>query len=186
MDRYAIEQVLAPINGATFAGLDTVTDVKLLGGQKNPFQGKVEKHCLGHRVMLFTNKFSNAYENMVKRHLEQAGLDPATFSVGNLPWGERVPNSPFITCKDKLYLQVVFLEAGSTEYRIKEGEEVTLSPIAFWESGMTIEKQELLNHGLNEKTGSEHQGLERDKQVIVRTYCIDSITAIRAFGTELT
>jgi hypothetical protein len=175
MDRASIEQILAPINGATFAALDTQTECKLLGGQKNKHQGRIVKRCLGNRVMLFTNKRSNGYDNMVRRRLEQAGLNPATFELGALPWGERVPNSPFIECKGKLYLQCIFQAAGDVAYFERHLE----NPNHF----MPIAKEAI--EGLSNRTGSEHQGLERSKQVIVRTYAIDSITAIRCFGNEL-
>jgi hypothetical protein len=113
---------------------------------------------------------------MVKRRLEQAGLNPAEFNAGALPWGERVPNSPFISHKDKLYLQTVFLKAGNVAY-------YECFPELVDRPYYPIEKENII--GLSDKTGSEHQGLERSNQVIVRTYCIDSIMAIRAMGAEI-
>lgn len=178
MDRASIEAILAPINGATFAALDTQTEVKLTGGKANPQQGRIVKRCLGNRVMLFTNKFSSGYDNMVKRRLEQAGLDPATFEAGKLPWGARVPNSPFIEHQGKLYLQCVFLVAGDIRYFERVNGEQFANKL-FRE----VAKQDII--GLSDRTGSEHQGLERNKQVIVRTYDIGSIQAIRAFGSEV-
>lgn len=174
MDRHAIESILAPISGATFASLDTQTEVPLKGGKSNPLQGRVVKRCLGNRVMLFTNKYASGYENKVKRHLEKAGLDPVSFNAGALPWGKRVPNSPFIEHEGKLYLQTVFLAAGDVEYF----QRTDLVDMGF----LPIHKENIT--GLPTKTGSEHQGLERDSQVIVRTYAIDSILAIRAFGQQ--
>jgi hypothetical protein len=184
MQLEALKQTLSQFQGATFASLDTVTVPVLLGGKQNPFQGKIEKQCKSHRVMLFTNKRTNAYDNMVRRHLEQAGLDPTSFKLGELPWGERVPNSPFIICKGKHYLQCVFLEAGNVEYRMRETvclSETNMS-LCFLKDEM-IQKEQI--EGLSDKTGSEHQGLERSKQVIVRTYAVDSIVAIRCMGVEL-
>lgn len=178
MDRLAIEELLAPINGATFASLDTQTEVTLLGGKKNPHQGRIVKRCLGNRVMLFTNKKSPAYENMVKRRLEAAGLDPVSFNAGNLPWGKRVPDSPFIENKGELYLQCVFLVAGDVKYFLRRN-----SMFLGVDNFDPIEKKDII--GLNDRTGSEHQGLERNKQVIVRTYAIDSIVALRAFKSEV-
>lgn len=172
MQREAIETILAPIQGATFASLDTQTQVKLLGGKSNPHQGRVYKRCLGNRVILFTNKRSSGYENMVKRHLALAGLDPATFNAGDLPWGTRVPNSPFIQHNDKLYLQAVFQKTGDVKYFIRDERYANrFSP---------IDKNEII--GLTNRTGSEGQGLPNDKQVIVRAYDIQSINAIRCFG----
>lgn len=175
-----LQALLSNLDGATFASLDTVTKPVLLGGKKNPFQGKVEKHCRAHRVMLFSNKRSNAYENKVRRHLEREGKNPDSFELGPLPWGKRLPESPIIENKGKYYLQVVFLAAGSVEYRvtdtvIDENNHVLAFPcFGFPKESIT---------GLNEKSGSEHQGLENE--VIVRTYALDSIVKLRAFHEEL-
>jgi hypothetical protein len=158
------------VNGATFASLDTQTTVTLLGGKKNWQQGRIYKRCLGNRVMLFSNKQVNGYEAQVKRRLEAAGLDPNSFVLSSLPWGERISGTPLITHKDKVYLQCVFMKPGNVRYFISD------------DNGdfYTIAKEQIL--GFNDKSGSEHQGLERDSQVIVRTYAADSIRCIRAFS----
>lgn len=176
MDRETIEQALAALKGVTFIGLDTVTTPVLKGGKKNPFQGKVQKLCHGHRIILYG---SPGYEAKVKRHLEAEGKDPDSFTAKPLPWGEHVKGTAFIEHKGELYLQCVFIAAGSVEYRATE--DIEVSPIFFWESGMTIPKQEII--GLNERSGSEHQGLENE--VIVRAYKLSSITGLRAFGEVL-
>lgn len=163
-----LKTLLDSIAGVSFAAMDTVTDVKLKGGKANPLQGKLEKHALGHRVMLCANKRSNAYENKVRRHLEAEGKNPESFVMGAPPWGERVPETPFYQHKGNYYLQVVFLESGEVQYRHKE-------------TGQIIAKEAI--EGLPDKTGSEHQGLE--SQVIVRAYKVESIKAIRAMGESL-
>lgn len=181
-----LQQLLASFRGATFASLDTVTIPQLLGGKKNPFKGKVEKHCLGHRVMLFTNTNSNAYLNKVRRHLEREGKNPDSFELSPRRWGERLPNSPIVQHNGKHYLEVVFLESGDVEYRASET--ILYSPHVdsfdapmCWNAGEVIPKHCI--QGLNERSGSEHQGL--DDKVIVRCFALDSIKAIRAFHEEL-
>lgn len=179
-----IKALLSSVEGCTFAALDTVTVPALSGGKANPFKGKVAKHCLGHRVMLFTNQKSNAYLNKVRRHLEREGKNPDSFELSPRRWGERIPNSPFVQHNGKHYLECVFLEAGESEYRALESftfptgdklQEHTTQPDEI------IPKDYII--GLPDKSGSEHQGL--DDQVIVRTYAIESIVAIRAMGSEL-
>ena len=184
MDYDSCKALLDRIEGCTFAALDTVTIPVLLGGKKNPFQGKIEKHALGHRVMLFTNQNSNAYLNKVRRHLEAEGKNPDSFQLSALPWGERIEHSPFIQHKGKHYLQCVFLASGSIEYRARE--EILTN--GFMDIGMShypvghyIPAENIA--GLNERSGSEHQGLENE--VIVRTFCLDNIKALRAFQEEL-
>jgi hypothetical protein len=186
MQLETLQAILEGVQGVTFASLDTITQCKLTGGKANPFQGKVEKHCNGSRVMLFTNKNSSGYENKVRRHLEQAGLDPDSFQMGALPWGERLPNSPIIkntskkTGETSYYLQCVFIEAGQSEYYATD--------LIDCEDGTWFGEGEriLANRipGLPDKTGSEHQGLERSKQVIVRSYALESIVGLRAMGAE--
>ena len=166
-----IETLLKSFQGCTFAAMDNVTNVVLKGGKKNEFQGRVTKRTSNNQVMLFTNEKSNGYENMVKRRLEAEGKDPAQFTVGALPWGTRVKDSPFIENKGKHYLQVIFNKPGTSEYFL-DGEPVNPS---------TIE-------GLPEKKESDEengQGLTNENAVIVRTFAIESIESIRVLGEEV-
>lgn len=167
MEYSKAQQLLAQIQGCTFAAMDTETVPVLKGGKKNPMQGKLVKRATGHRVMLFTNANSNAYENKVRRHLIKEGKNPDTFTLGALPWGQRIEGTPFIENKGKHYLQCVFIESGSIEYEL-EGQPIAAESII----------------GLREETGSEKQGLE--DSVIVRTFSLESIKALRAFSEELT
>lgn len=175
-----LQGLLESLNGASFASLDTVTVPTLRGGKANPFKDKIVKRCTGHRVILFQNKNANGYENKVRRHLIKEGKNPDGFKLGPLPWGKRLPNSPIIENNGKYYLQVIFLEAAK-EIEYAASDEINISPICFYEPGMIIPKGEI--KGLDDRTGSEHQGL--DSQVIVRTFALESIVALRAFKEEL-
>lgn len=93
-------EVLERIRGVTFASMDTVTQVKLLGGKKNPMRDRVTKHSSRHRVMLFTNQRSNGYENMVRRRLEREGL-PSDFQVAPRPWVPGFPVFPWSNTRDR-------------------------------------------------------------------------------------
>jgi hypothetical protein len=174
-----LQALLESLNGASFASLDTVTVPTLKGGKANPFKDRLVKRCNGHRVILFQNKKSNGYENKVRRHLIKEGKNPDSFSLGALPWGERLPNSPIITNKGKYYLQVIFLKpANEIEYAASDTIEAN-GWIYF--PGDNIPKDRI--DGIDDKTGSEKQGL--DDQVIVRTFALESIVALRAFKEEL-
>lgn len=166
-----IGNIFAGVNSASFVGLDTLTDVKLKGGMKNPQQGHVQKLVRGSSVMVFQNKKSNAYENMVQRRLQKEGKNPGNFQLSPRTWGERIPDSPFIRHeKDgvvKYYLEVIFLKAGSVEYLL---------------DGQPIDKSQI--EGLQEQgVNPDGQGGLDDK-VIIRTYAIDSLTRIRIDGQE--
>lgn len=148
------------INGTTFISIDTETVVPLTGGKKNPMQGRVTKRVTGSNVMVFTNKNSNGYENMVNRRLVQEGKDPESFELQPRKWGTRIPNSPIIEHKDALYLEVIFLKAGVVQYYL-DGSEIRISDI----------------EGLASKQESEQGGL--DNKVIIRTFAFESIKKIR-------
>ena len=173
--------ILEQINqfsGSHIIGIDTLTEVKLTGGKSNPLQGKVTKLSEGNRVMLF--KSGIGFKNMVNKKLEKQNQETlttldlfelitggSTYEPGPRPWGQRIPNSPFVEHKGKQYLEVVFVEAGTSRYFIGDRE---------------IDKSEIAEMLPNKTEGV--QGGLRDK-VIIRTFAIDSIVRIRKSGTTI-
>ncbi len=154
-----LENILAEVNGATFIGLDTQTPVTLLGGKKNPLQGHVTKSTVGSNVVIFQNKKTNGYENMIKRRLQQEGKDPSSFVLSPRKWGRRLPNTPFVEHNEQLYLEVIFLKSGKSDYYV-DGNQTDPSAI----------------EGLREQEEGDQGGLEN--KVIIRTYNVSNITAI--------
>jgi hypothetical protein len=173
--------ILEQINqfsGSHIIGIDTLTEVKLTGGKSNPLQGKVTKLSEGNRVMLF--KSGIGFKNMVNKKLEKQNQETlttldlfelitggSTYEPGPRPWGQRIPNSPFVEHKGKQYLEVVFVEAGTSRYFIGDRE---------------IDKSEIAEMLPNKTEGV--QGGLRDK-VIIRTFAIDSIVRIRKSGNTI-
>lgn len=155
------------VNGSSFVGIDTLTEVKLTGGKKNPMQGRITKRMTGSQVMCFQNKNINGYAAMIGRRLLAEGKDPATFVLGERAWGQRVPNMPIIEhFKDgatAYYLEVIFLKAGAVSY---------------FQDGAPIEKSDIV--GLDDKSEGEQGGLEN--KVIIRSFRADSITEVRVDG----
>ena len=162
-----IFQVFANVNGGSFISLDTSTSPVLTGGKKNPMQGRITKIMQGASVMVFQNKKSNAYENMVKRRLEQEGKEPMNFELSPRTWGHRIPDTPVIEHeKDgvvKHYLEVIFLKPGNVKYLL---------------DGKKINKADI--EGLKEVETGGQGGL--DNKVIIRVFGVDSITEIRIDG----
>jgi hypothetical protein len=168
-----IQEQIANFKGSQIIGLDTVTQVKLNGGKKNPMQNKVTKITKGSVVMLFTS--SKGYKNMVRRRLrEQKEGDITTmeifetitskeFEPGPRQWGKRIEGTPFVEHKDKTYLECIFIKPGSSTYFL---------------DGKEICKEDII--GLQEKNEGEQGGL-KDK-VILRTFALDSIIGIRKAG----
>lgn len=153
------------LEGGTFVGMDTVTDVKLTGGKKNAQQGRVTKQMTGAQVMCFTNSKTNAYDAMVRRRLEAEGKDPDSFELGPRAWGERITGTPFVSHNGKHYLEVIFLKSGSVQYLL-DGQPVDETAI----------------EGLPDRKEGEQAGLEN--KVVLRTFSLDSIVALRAAGQE--
>lgn len=156
MELFPLQNLLDKIEGCTFATLDTVTV---------PSPG-ITKRTTGERVILFTNKLSSGYENMVKRRLLEAGKNPDNFVLGDLPWGTRLPNSPLIENKGKYYLQCIRLVDGQSRY--------------------FIGKREVENpRGLMLRSRRTNQGLSKDDEVEVCCYRLDHIERIVLMGDEL-
>lgn len=154
-------------NGTTFASIDTLTNVKLTGGKKNEFQGRVQKRMTGARV-----EIGASYERKVQTQLVNEDKNPFDFELQERKWGTRpVANVPIIAheLKDgtvKHYLEVIFQKGGEVEYLV-DGVPVDPSTIP----------------GMPESRGESTQGgLSDENKVIIRTFDIASITAIRAAG----
>lgn len=160
-------QVFGQLAGAMFVGMDTLTVVPLKGGKKNPMQGRVTKQVTGSHVQVFGNVKSNGYGNMVARRLVAEGKDPEEFVLSPLSWGERVPETCFIEHKGAFYVQVIFKKAGEVEYFL---------------DNVHIDKVDIV--GLNEVEPSEDSQGGLEDKVIVRSYKLESLVAVRANGME--
>ena len=164
--RNQILMALKQLNGAAFASIDTVTEVKLKGGKKNPMLGRVTKHCSGSNVLLSSNLSKSYYETMVQKRLVKEGQDPSQFELKPRTWGQRIPTTPFIhhvkDGKDEYYLEVIFRHPPKeTVYKF---------------DGELIDKKDII--GLDAtKEESEQGGLE-DK-VIIRSYNLNSIKRVK-------
>ena len=156
------------VNGSTFISITTSTVPALTGGKKNPHKGFVRKITAGSNVMVFQNKNSSAYENMVNRRLEKEGKDPGSFTVGERTWGTRVPGTPFVEHKGEYYLEVIFLHAGTTHYKL-DGKEIDARFI----NGLPPQRESGEQGGLNDK-------------VVIRTFKISSIESITIGGETYT
>lgn len=175
-----IQEQLNDFSGCQIIGLDTRVNVPLRGGKSNPLQGKATKISTGNLVMVF--KSSAGYRNMVNRRLRKQweehmltedlfqAIDRESgnggFTPGPRQWGHRVPDTPFVEHKGKLYLECIFLRPGQSRYFI-DGVEVDFSEI---------------QPMLPTKTEGDQGGL-RDK-VIIRTFGMDSIVKVRKKKTE--
>lgn len=158
---------VAAINGATFVGLDTHTDVTLTGGKKNPMQDRVTKRMFGANVMSFQNRNFSAYEAMVHRRLVAEGKNPAEFVLSDRAWGTRIPNMPIVehfkNGVTNYYLEVIFIKPGV---------------ICYYLDGLSIPQSNIV--GLMEGSTGEQGGLEN--KVILRTFAAESIIELRIDG----
>jgi hypothetical protein len=154
MELETLKLLLDQINGCTFAVIDSTT---------KPVPGVI-KVTVGTRVILFTNKETNGYEEMVRRRFIEAGKDPSDFVLGDLPWGERIPDTPLITCRGFYYLQTVVLEPGKSTCYVGNEE---VDPEDFLPSRRT------------------NQGLSKEDEVVVATYRLDHIDRIALMGEVL-
>ena len=161
-----IQEIFKDVKGAAFVGLDTESPVKLKGGKKNPYQGRVTEVVEGSNVTISFGEDS-IYENSVRRKIEKEGKDQEDFELKPRAWGTRIAGTPYIEHDDKHYLECIFNHAGKTKYLL-DGAEIDISTIEGFEK--PAEKEDDPSQG----------GIE--KKVIIRTYSIDSIKTIRFKG----
>jgi hypothetical protein len=159
-----VTQIFSNVSGNTIIGLSTKTKVALKGGKKNPMQGRVVKVMRDANVMVFQNKNTNGYANMVARRLEKEGKDSSTFQLSPRVWGHRIAGTPIVEHKDKKYVEVIFLASGEVSYEL---------------DGKPIGRDKIVGLEVGESDPSQG-GL--DNKVIVRTFAEDSITEVKIGG----
>lgn len=123
-DLAALLQDEKTVRGCAIVSFDSVTSMKLNKfldkGRKipNPHFGRVKKHTNNKLGLLFSDKASNGYENMVNRRKEKIGQE-ADFEVGERTWGDKLPNTPFMQWTPKSgvltdYLCMIYHESPVT------------------------------------------------------------------------
>jgi len=172
---FKLRDQINQFHGSQIISLDTVTDVRVRGGKKNPYYGKLRKVTKGSLVMIF--KSSVGFKNMVNRRLaNQIELQgdilavvngDQSFTPGPRPWGKRVSDTPFVFHKEKYYLETIFLRPGKTKYYFGSKE---------------VRKEDIKESLFLKVEGK--QGDLRNK-VIIRTYAMSSIIKVRKAGAEL-
>jgi len=190
--------------GSSFIGFDSMTVVPLKGGKKNPMQNKVKKERLGALCLVFTNKNTNSYENMVNARLAKEGKEP-NFKVGQRAWGERMRDIPVVrNTKDDVttyYLEVIEAQTAKSLAQaaenmgilLSEGDKESLqkyavahesikkSEMKYFLDGVEILKKDI--EGLeSDKEEGDQGGLGENNKVIIRSYKIESLTRVTIGG----
>jgi hypothetical protein len=168
MDLEALKSLLGRITGCTFASIDADFEPR-------PGFRKVVKNEV---VLLYRTKGVSGYENMVRRRLVDVGRDASQFTVGELPWGERVDNLPLIAHDGKTYLQTILVKPGEIQAFI--GPDIVqreVDPALF--PDIFLRTTDILK-------AARAQGLPAEKAVVVRTYNIESLTEIRLMHEKIT
>lgn len=163
-----IKPEIDKVKGTTFVSVDTITEVKLTGGKSNPLQGRVQKLTRGANVMVFNSTEQNGYENMIKRRMLEEGKDPSTFTLGKRAWGQRIDQSPFIDHNGKKYIECIFISPGKTSYLV---------------DGVETDKDEIQGIPENKENPDSQGGIEN--KVVIRTFALDSVQAMRINGVEI-
>lgn len=166
MEYETLKQAVDLVKGSTFISLDTITEVKLTGGKKNPLQGRVQKVTRGANVMIFNSTEQNGYENMIKRRMAEEGKDPSTFVLGKRAWGQRIEQSPFIDHNGKKYLECIFVAPGKTVYLV---------------DGVETDKDDIEGIPVVKENEESQGGIEN--KVVIRTFSLDSIATVKINGS---
>ena len=146
------------VRNNAIGSIETLSNVSLTGGKKNPMQGRITKETKGGSVMFFGNSKSNGYANMKNRNLIKSGdaSEVKVFEPGKRPWGERIQNTPMITHKGMVYVELIYLHAPKTSYFL---------------DGVPIAKTDIEGLKPSKKTGGD--------DVILRTMKLDTITKLK-------
>ena len=156
MKKNSLIKLLSNIKGATFATLEVWT-IPLTSKE---MKGKIVKRS---KINCTLNCF---YSNSVNLQRQREGKIP-DFIPQPRKWGIRLPNSPFVEYKGKLYLEVKVERVLSTKYYLKQ---------------KLINYDTIKSFLLNKKKKSQ----VTKKEIILRDYCLDNIKSITLRGQTIT
>jgi len=108
------------------------------------------------------------YGRIVKNRCKQAGLDLPALSPRK--WGQRVPGTPFVYYKDKVYIEVLVHQHSETVYYL-DGEQVDKSVVQPY---------------LRLRNDSSSHGLPLKRKVVWRTISVDNIIAVKSGKLQYT
>ena len=125
MEKLGFENILNSVDGDNvLLHLTIDRNEKLLGGKKNPHQGKVRSLTTQQPVRVYLGERASAiYAEKMNEKFKSEGKEE-TFEKKKRAWGERIENTPFIQHKDKFYLEC-FSEGKGEKVFLLEGEEVS-------------------------------------------------------------
>lgn len=174
MDYATAEKAFGDISGTTFVGMDTVTVVKLKGGRKNPYQGRLTKRMTGANVLAFGNVNTSAYVNMVRKRLGEEGKDPESYQPKPRTWGQHIPGTAFVEHLGEHFVEVIFIRSGKIEYLL-DGQviDLTVPPLGV-ENWLELPEKSFNPNGQG--------GLSEDKRVIPRCFKLVSVIEARTNG----
>lgn len=167
--------IMAQLSGVSFVSFDATTVPKINktmvndAGEKvaNPHFGRITKKTVGARGLVYQNKNVSGYKNQVEKQMAAEGI-VGDFKVGPRKWGVREENLPIVTLRDSVYLEVIFSHSGTSEYLL---------------DGQPINKSEILGMPATKSYGGQG-GIE--KQIIIRTFDVESLDEVRVFGKTFT
>ncbi|KKL53560.1 hypothetical protein LCGC14_2274200 [marine sediment metagenome] len=152
--RNELAHYLSNKKGARIVTIVTETDP----GKSKKYKGIVKKQSYVNGIINFN------YENSVNRQREREGNIP-DFQVKPRKWGERVKNTPLITHKGNIYLEMKVQKVLRTEYFIQNKYGI-----------LVLTTHEKIKQYLRKKNNQSQQ--ELTKQVILRDYKLGSIIGL--------
>lgn len=156
MNTTELANLLRETKGATFATLVTSVEPKMRK-TGNPYYGLIRKVSRVNGVVNWH------YANSVNNQRAREGKE-TDFEALPRAWGAREANSPLVSHKDKLYLELKIERVYDSEYTY---------------NGLPIDAEKIREF-LPERKESERQGT--DKAIILRDYSLDSIRQITLRG----
>jgi hypothetical protein len=159
MNRTELVERLSAIRGATIVTIETCT-VPTMRKTGNPYAG----NCV--KISRVNGMIGWSYANSVNNQREREG-GTADFEVKERKWGKRIASTPFVVHEGRYYLELKVEHALEHWYETVTGERINVDHIRpFLPAKKT--------------TTAEAQGVERE--IILRDYALDNITAITFQG----
>lgn len=161
-------------NSRNFVGLISETEPPIKSPKTSGMGGRIKK--LSHMTIYMGGavSYGNIVKNRQAKLAKELEVGAPDWEPAPRQWGERVPHTPFVLHKEKLYLECMVVSCHRVEYRL---------------DGQPVEHEKVVGY-LREKSATSRQNLtvesaegkDDSREVVWRTFGLDSIVQVTLNG----
>ncbi len=170
-----VKTLLGGANTRSFIGLVAATEPPIKSPKTSGMGGRIKK--LTHLTVYMGGavNYGNIVKNRQEKLAKELNVDrPEGWEPAPRQWGERIPQTPFVQHKGKLYLECMVTDCHRVEYRLDN------KPVDFAEVEPFLREKSTSSRQM--LTVESPEGTDSSREVVWRTFALENIVQVSMNG----